>query len=87
LDKFAYRNPKNKDKIAGHFKRGESIAERHSGTDGYIQARLELPMKDPSFLRREDVNEQDEFFQKFFLERARRDEIKRVARSATKSRT
>jgi ribosome biogenesis protein MAK21 len=84
LDKFAYRNPKSRDKVAGHYKRGESIAERRSGTDGYIQARLELPMNDPSFLEREDVNEQDEFFQKFFVERARRDEIKGIARSANK---
>jgi ribosome biogenesis protein MAK21 len=80
LDKFAYRNPKSQDKLAGHFKRGESIAERRSGADGTIQARLELPMNDPSFLEREDVGEQDEFFRKFFVERARRDEIKGITR-------
>jgi hypothetical protein len=31
-------------------------------------------------LEREDVNEQDEFFRKFFVERARRDEIKGITR-------
>lgn len=80
LDKFAYRNPKSRGKLSGHYKRGESVAERRSGTDGMIQSRLELPMNDPSFLEREDVSEQDEFFRKFFVERARRDEIKGITR-------
>ena len=80
LDKFAYRNPKSNDKIAGHFKRGESIAERRCGTYGLMKARLELPMNDPTFLQRENVNEQDEFFHRYFSERARRDKIKGISR-------
>eukprot|EP00429_Kryptoperidinium_foliaceum_P013174 CAMPEP_0176031978 /NCGR_PEP_ID=MMETSP0120_2-20121206/15776_1 /TAXON_ID=160619 /ORGANISM="Kryptoperidinium foliaceum, Strain CCMP 1326" /LENGTH=341 /DNA_ID=CAMNT_0017365285 /DNA_START=1 /DNA_END=1023 /DNA_ORIENTATION=+ len=80
LDKFAYRNPKSRDKVAGHFKRGESIAERRSGTDSLMRARLELPMNDPAFLERENVSEQDEFFHRYFVERARRDEIKGITR-------
>jgi ribosome biogenesis protein MAK21 len=80
LDKFAYRNPKSKDKINSHVKRGESIAERRSGTDGFMRARLELPMNDPAFLQQENDNEQDEFFHRFFSERARRDEIKGITR-------
>lgn len=85
LDKFAYRNPKSRDKLASHYKRGQSIAERRAGTDGMMRARLELPMNDPSFLEREDVNEQDEFFRKFFVERARRDEIKGIIRGKKES--
>jgi ribosome biogenesis protein MAK21 len=80
LDKFAYRNPKSADKLAQHYKRGESIAERKSTTDGAIQAHLSLPVNDPSFIDQETVNEQDEFFHKFFVERARRDEIKGIVR-------
>ena len=81
LDKFAYRNPKSQDKLASHFKRGESIAERRSGMDDFMRARLQLPMNDPAFLQLENVSEQDEFFQRFFIERARRDEIKGIARA------
>ncbi len=80
LDKFAYRNPKSRDKITGHFKRGESVAERRSGTDALMKTRLELPMNDPAFLQRGIVSEQDEFFHRFFSERARRDEIKGITR-------
>jgi ribosome biogenesis protein MAK21 len=79
LDKFAYKNPKAKGNL--NCRRGESVAERRSGTDSTIQNRLQLPMNDASFLEQEDVNEQDEFFHKFFTERARRDEIKGIERS------
>ena len=81
LDKFAYRNPKSMQKLSSHFKRGESVAERRSGTEGTIAARMSAPVNDPSFLEQQDVSEQDEFFHKFFLERARRDEIKGVVRN------
>ena len=81
LDKFAYRNPKSQDKLASHFKRGESIAERRSGMDDLMRTRLQLPMNDPAFLQLENVSEQDQFFQRFFTERARRDEIKGIARA------
>lgn len=60
LDKFAYRNPKSRDKIEG--RRGQSIAERKSGRDESMRARLELPVNDPAFLEKEDVDEQDVFF-------------------------
>ena len=39
-------------------------------------------MNDPSFLEKTDVNEQDEFFHQFFVERARRDELKGITRHA-----
>lgn len=84
LDKFAYRNPKSRDKLDGHYKRGQSIAERKSGTEGMLRARLELPVNDPAFLERENVDEQDKFFHKFFVERARRDEIKGISRGSKK---
>jgi ribosome biogenesis protein MAK21 len=82
LDKFAYRNPKTREKLAGHYKRGQSIAERRSGTENQIQSRLALPVNDPAFLETEDVSEQDEFFHTFFVERARRDEIKGITKKA-----
>lgn len=85
LDKFAYRNPKSQDKLASHFKRGESIAERRSCAEDMMKARLQLPMNDPAFLERTQVNEEDEFFRRFFVERARRDEIKGITRGAPKT--
>jgi ribosome biogenesis protein MAK21 len=78
LDKFAYRNPKtNKN---SNNKRGESIAERQRNNAAEAQ---QLPVNDPSFLEKDYVNEQDEFFQTYFAERARRDEIKGVVRNKT----
>lgn len=76
LDKFAYRNPKRSKKI----KRGESVAERRSGTEGVEQALKTLPVNDPSFLEKTDIDEQEEFYHKFFVERARRDEMKGTVR-------
>jgi ribosome biogenesis protein MAK21 len=81
LDKFAYRNPKSSQKLADRYKRGESVAERRSGNEGRIQALISLPVNDPEFLEQEKVNEQDEFFHKFFVERARRDKIKGIVRN------
>ena len=81
LDKFAYRNPKSVEKLSNHFRRGESIAERRSGTTGAIAARMSVPVNDPRFLEQQDIGEQDEFFHKFFVERARRDEIKGIVRN------
>jgi ribosome biogenesis protein MAK21 len=77
LDKLAYRNPKTSKKL----KRGESVAERHSGMEEDKPALKLLPVNDPSFLKRTDIDEQDEFYHKFFVERARRDEIKGTDRS------
>lgn len=79
LDKFAYRNPKAKEKVVDSYKRGESIAKRRIGVDTQIQARLELPVNDPRFLEQEQVNEQDQFFHNYFTERARRDGLKLVS--------
>jgi ribosome biogenesis protein MAK21 len=80
LNKFAYRNPKSMEHLAKHFQRKESVAERKSGVA--MDAYLEPPVNDPSFLQRQHVSEQDEFFQKFFAERARRDEIKGIVRKS-----
>jgi hypothetical protein len=66
--------------LAKHFQRKESVAERKSGVA--MDAYLEPPVNDPSFLQRQHVSEQDEFFQKFFAERARRDEIKGIVRKS-----
>ena len=84
LDKFAYRNPKSTERLANHFKRGESIAERKSGRDKLIEAQLAAPVNDPEFLKQERVSEQEEFFLKYFRERARRDEIKGIVRNKPK---
>ena len=81
LDKFAFKNPKSTKKITEKLRRGESIGERRSGLQGNIQALSSLPVNDPRFWRNESiVSEQDEFFQKFFVERAKRDEVKGIVR-------
>jgi len=82
LDKFAYRNPKSVDRVAGKYRRGESVAERRSGTDSVIQTHFATPVNDPSFLVRAEVEVQDEFFHKFFVERAKRDQAKGIVRHA-----
>jgi ribosome biogenesis protein MAK21 len=78
LDKFAYRNPKSLEKMK------QKRQQIGSGTGGRrsdnMAAKLELPMNDPSFLEKTNVNEQDEFFHQFFTERARRDELKGITR-------
>ena len=79
LDKFAYRNPKSREKLVQQKQQsGSGTGNRRAG--GKLEARLELPMNDPSFLEKTDVNEQDEFFHQFFMERARRDELKGITR-------
>ena len=80
LDKFAYRNPKSAERVAAKFKRGESIAERKSGTGSVIQSQFSVPVNDPSFLKRDHVEAQDEFFRRFFAERARRDREQGILR-------
>lgn len=83
LDKFAYRNPKSVARVVGKFK-GGSVAERRSGTESTMQSHFALPVNDQSFLKKEDINEQDEFFHKFFVEQAKRDRIKGVVRHKAK---
>lgn len=81
LDKFAYRNPKSVERVAGRFKRGESIGERRSGTDSFIQTQFSLPVNDPNYwTQTSKIDEQDEFFHAFFRERARRDSVKGIVR-------
>jgi ribosome biogenesis protein MAK21 len=76
LDKLAYRNPKSVKRVVQRVKRGESVAERRSFPQGIIDSHMTAPVNDPSFLQRKDIDVQDEFFRKFFLERQRRDEMK-----------
>lgn len=82
LDKFSYRNPKSTEKVSARFDRRRSVAERRSGIELQIQSRLEVPVNDPKFLEQEHVSEQDEFFFRYFSERARRDEMKETKRTA-----
>lgn len=79
LDKFAFRNPKSLDKLSKQLKRGESIAERKSGLSGSIA----LPMNDPSYLGSKNISEEDSFFHQFFVERAKRDEMKGIVRGSS----
>jgi ribosome biogenesis protein MAK21 len=79
LDKFAFRNPKSIDKLTKQLKRGVSVAERKSGLSGVSAL---LPMNDPSYLESKNVSEEDSFFHKFFVERARRDGIKGIVRGS-----
>ena len=76
LDKFAFRNPKSVDKLAKQVKGG--IAARKSG----LKAMTALPMNDPRYLTATDVAEEEKFFHQFFVERARRDEIKGIVRGS-----
>ena len=79
LDKFAFRNPKSLDKLSKQLKRGESIAERKSGLSGSMA----LPMNDPSYLGSKNISEEDSFFHQFFVERAKRDEMKGIVRGSS----
>lgn len=81
LDKFAYRNPKSVDK-ASRLQLGRATTTPYHRRMGKLQARLQLPVNDPSFLERTNVNEQEEFFHRFFAERARRDQLKGITRRA-----
>jgi ribosome biogenesis protein MAK21 len=76
LDKFAFRNPKSLDKLAKQSKGG--IAARKSG----LNAMAALPMNDPSYLTATDIAEEEKFFHQFFVERAKRDEIKGIVRGS-----
>ena len=78
LDKFAFRNPKSLDKLTKQLKRGQSIAERKSGLSGSTA----LPLNDPSYLESRSVAGEDSFFHQFFVERAKRDEMKGIVRGS-----
>ena len=78
LDRFAFRNPKSREKLKKEFRRGESVAERKSGGRG-LSVVAGVAVNDPAFLRsRAPAGE--EFFYRFFAERARRDVIKGITR-------
>ncbi|KAL7569102.1 hypothetical protein ACA910_016937 [Epithemia clementina (nom. ined.)] len=77
LDKFAYRNPKSSERIESKIDRTrKSVVARHSGVASLAQRKRALPFNDPSFLERKDVPVQDEFFHQFFLERAKRNNMR-----------
>lgn len=76
LDKFAFRNPKSLDKLAKQSKGG--IAARKSG----LSSMAALPMNDPSYLTATNIAEEEQFFHQFFVERAKRDEIKGIVRGS-----
>jgi ribosome biogenesis protein MAK21 len=82
LDKFAYRNPKSREKLIQQYRQAgiTGAASSHGRRMRRLEARLELPRNDPRLLDRNEISEQDEFFHRFFVERARRDEIKGIAR-------
>lgn len=81
LDKFAYRNPKSSEKVAGKFSRGNSIAERRSGIERRIEGHFALPLNDPTFLENQKVDVEDQFFHQYFRERAKRDEMKGITKT------
>eukprot|EP00977_Amphora_coffeiformis_P024373 scaffold15653_cov143-Amphora_coffeaeformis.AAC.5 len=83
LDKFAYRNPKSSEKVAGKFSRGNSVAERRSGNERRIEGQFALPFNDPAFLHQQKVDAEDQFLHQYFVERAKRDELKGIARKTT----
>jgi ribosome biogenesis protein MAK21 len=87
LDKFAYRNPKSREKLLQQYKQagGTTGAGLQGRRMKRLQGRLEIPVNDPRFLEKNDVNEQEEFFHRFFVERARRDEIKGITRSSAEN--
>lgn len=71
LDKFAFRNPKSmKPKKEGIAAGRKTTSEKAMG----------LPMNDPSFLEAENIPAEEKFFHQFFVERAKRDEIKGIIR-------
>lgn len=82
LDKFAFRNPKSSQKIKNKVRRGQSVGERRSGLEGVVEAASSLPVNDPYFWKKQKkTSVQDAFFQQFFTERAKRDQLKGIVRN------
>lgn len=75
LDKFAFRNPKSVNKA-----KKESIA---AGRKTAVEKVMGLPMNDPSYLGVENVPAEEMFFHQFFMERAKRDELKGISRGSS----
>ena len=82
LDRFAFRNPKSAEKLKKQYKLNESVAERRSGGRGLKEAG-KVAVNDPKFLsgKEGDINENEQFFYKFFAEKAKRDVMKGVRKS------
>jgi ribosome biogenesis protein MAK21 len=76
LDKFAFRNPKSLETLSKQIKGG--IAARKSG----LSTMTALPLNDPSYLKATEIAEDEKFFHQFFVERAKRDEIKGIVRGS-----
>jgi ribosome biogenesis protein MAK21 len=79
LDKFSYRNPKSSERDQP--KRDVTVGQR-KGSGAATAGRDTVPLNDPAFLQQPTVDVQDEFFHKFFVERARRDALKGVVRKS-----
>ncbi len=78
LDRFAYRNPKSKEKLMKKFNRQESVAERRSGGRG-LKVAGGVAVNDPRWMGGK-VAENEGFYLRFFKERERRDKAKGVVR-------
>ncbi|GAX20212.1 ribosome biogenesis protein MAK21 [Fistulifera solaris] len=72
LDKFAYRNPKTSQRSTEQTR--SAVMERHRSSTPMV------PVNDRSFLQKNEVSPEDEFFFRFFEERAKRDEVKGIVR-------
>ena len=94
LDKFAYRNPKSTTqrttnetaaKTLDDDEAAASVMEKYSHSVGARRHRqhdqANQPLNDPSFIESSNVNEDELFFHKFFVERAKRDAMKGIVRN------
>jgi len=77
LDKFAFRNPKTVKKTGN-----KSIGARWSGLEAQNLALMSLPVNDVGYWKNKgnQSSEREDFFQKFFAERTKRDELKGINR-------
>ena len=98
LDKFAYRNPKTVEHRAkgetatnalDDDEAPATVMEKFSHSVGARRQRqtdqLNQPLNDPSFIESSNVNEDDVFFHKFFVERAKRDAMKGIVRNKSQN--
>ena len=94
LDKFAYRNPKSVERRSkseadtnglDDDEAKATVMEKFSHSVGARRQRqtdhINQPLNDPSFIQSSTVNEDEEFFHKFFVERAKRDTMKGIVRN------
>lgn len=80
LDKFAYKHPKQKD-LDNARDRGSSVMQSHTKAKSLTQP----PVNSEAFLKQkeEDVAIEDQFFYKFFKERAKREGTKKPKKNAS----